>query len=237
MNILNTSFFEHFANLEDPRIERSKEHLLKDIIAIAILGIISGADGWVAIEAYGNAKYEWLKSFLELPNGIPSHDTLSRVFALIEPQQFQECFLSWVNAIVGELELNVIAIDGKTMKQSYDRNYQQKALHIVTAWSSSHQLVLGQKKVHKKSNELTAIPELIEMLEIAGSVITIDAMGCQKDITSLIVKKKGDYVLALKGNQKLLYKVVKEWFEVAEKADYLGRKYDYYSTSGCYEVQ
>jgi hypothetical protein len=110
INILNTSFFEHFANLEDPRIERSKEHLLKDIIAIAILAIISGADGWVAIEAYGNAKYEWLKSFLELPNGIPSHDTFSRVFARIEPQQFQEGFLSWVNAIVGELELNAIAL-------------------------------------------------------------------------------------------------------------------------------
>lgn len=229
MNILNASFFEHFANLKDPRIERSKEHLLKDIIAIAILAIISGADGWVAIEAYGNAKYEWLKSFLELRNGIPSHDTFSRVFARIEPQQFQECFLSWVKAIVEELELNVIAIDGKTMKQSYDRNDQQKALHIVTAWSSSHQLVLGQKKVDKKSNELTAIPELIEMLEIAGSVITIDAMGCQKDIASLIIKKKGDYILALKGNQKLLYQAVKEWFEVARKTDNLGKKeYNYY---------
>jgi hypothetical protein len=213
MNILNSSFLEDFANLKDSRIERSKEPLLKDIIAIAILAIISGAGGWVAIEAYGNAKYEWLKSFLELPNGIPSHDTFSRVFARIEPQQFQECFLSWVNVIVAELELNVIAIDGKIMKQSYDRNDQQKAIHIVTAWSSSHQLVLGQKKVDKKSNELTAIPALIEMLKIAGSVITIDAMGCQKDITSLIIKKKGDYVLALKGNQKLLYQ--KEWFEVA----------------------
>jgi hypothetical protein len=110
MNILNASFLEHLANLIDPRIERSKEHLLKDIIAIAILAIISGADGWVAIEAYGNAKYEWLKSFLELPNGIPSHDTFSRIFSRIEPQQFQECFLSWVNAIVGELELNAIAL-------------------------------------------------------------------------------------------------------------------------------
>ncbi len=130
--------------------------------------------------------------------------------------------MSWVNAIVGELELNVIAIDGKTMKQFYGRNDQQKALHIVTAWSSSHQLVLGQKKLDKKSNELTVIPELIEMLEIAVSVITIDAMGCQKNITSLIVKKKGDYILALKGNQQLLYKAVKEWFEVAQKADYLG---------------
>jgi hypothetical protein len=145
MNILNASFLEHFTTLKDPKIERGKEHLLKDIIAIAILAIISGADGWVAIEAYGNAKYEWLKSFLELPNGIPSHDTFSRVFALIEPQHFQECFLSWVNARVAELELNVIAIDSKTMKQSYDRNDQQKAIHIVTAWSSSHQLVLGKK--------------------------------------------------------------------------------------------
>ena len=149
-------------------------------------------------------------------------------FARIEPQQFQECFLSWVNAIVAELELNVIAIDGKTMKQSYDRNDQQKAIHIVTAWSSSHQLVLGQKEVNKKSNELTAIPALIEMLEIPGSVITIDAMGCQKDITSLIIKKKGDYVLALKWNQKLLYQAVKEWFEVARKSEYLGREYNYY---------
>ena len=122
MNFLNTSLLEHFANLKDPRIERSKEHLLKDIISIAILAVLSGADGWVAIEAYGNAKYEWLKSFLELPNGIPSHDTFSRVFARIEPQQFQESFLSWVNAIVGELGINAIAIDGKTRKQSYDRN-------------------------------------------------------------------------------------------------------------------
>ena len=110
MNLLNTSFLEHFANLKDPRIERSKEHLLKDIRSIAILAVLSGADGWIGIEAYGNAKYEWLKSFLELPNGIPSHDTFSRVFARIEPQQFQECFLSWVNAIVGELELNAIAL-------------------------------------------------------------------------------------------------------------------------------
>jgi len=150
------------------------------------------------------------------------------VYPGIEPEQFQECFLSWVNSIVKELELEVIAIDGKTMKQSYDRNHQQKALHIVTAWSSFHQLVLGQKKVDKKSNELTAIPALIEMLEIADSVITIDAMGCQKDITSLIVKKKGDYVLALKGNQKLLYKAVREWFELAQKEQFLGRKYNYY---------
>jgi hypothetical protein len=139
MNLLNTSFLEHSVNLNDPRIERSKEHLLKDVIAIAILAIISGANEWVAIEAYGHAKYEWLKSFLKLAKGIPSHDTFSRVFSRIEPKQFQEYFLSCVNSIVKELELEVIAIDGKRMKQFYDRNSQQKALPIVTAWSSSHQ--------------------------------------------------------------------------------------------------
>ena len=145
-DLLNVSFLNHFETLTDPRIERSKEHLLMDIVAIAILAVISGADGWGAIELYGKTKYEWLKGFLELPNGIPSHDTFSRVFARIEPKQFQECFLSWVNSITKKLELEVIAIDGKTMKQSYDRKQSQKPLHIVSAWSASHQLVLGQKK-------------------------------------------------------------------------------------------
>ena len=149
-------------------------------------------------------------------------------FARIEPQQFQYCFLSWVNSITQKLELEVIAIDGKTMKQSYDRNQSQKALHIVSAWSSSHQLVLGQKKVKNKSNEQTAIPALLELLEIEGSIITIDALGCQKEITSLIGKKKGDYILSLKGNQKLLHQDVNNWFKLAKKEDLIGRKYSYY---------
>lgn len=227
-DLLNVSFLNHFETLTDPRIERSKEHLLIDIVAIAILAVISGADGWGAIELYGKTKYEWLKGFLELPNGIPSHDTFSRVFARLEPKQFQECFLSWVNSITKKLELEVIAIDGKTMKQSYDRNHSQKPLHIVSAWSSSHQLVLGQKKVNNKSNEVTAIPALLEMLEIAGSIITIDALGCQKEIAALIIKKKGDYLLALKGNQKLLHKDVKDWFELARKEKFAGREHSYY---------
>lgn len=227
-NFLSASFFNYFTTLTDPRIERSKEHLLIDIVAIAILAVVSGAEGWVGIEVYGQAKYEWLKGFLELPNGIPSHDTFSRVFARIDPKQFQDCFLSWVNSITQKLELNVIAIDGKTMKQSYDRNQSQKALHIVSAWSSSHQLVLGQKKVNNKSNEITAIPALLELLEIEGSIITIDALGCQKEIASLIIKKKGDYILALKGNQKLLYQGVKSWFELAQKEEFKGRGYSYY---------
>jgi len=227
-DLLNVSFLNHFEALTDPRIERSKEHLLIDIVAIAILAVISGADGWGAIELYGKAKYEWLKGFLELPNGIPSHDTFSRVFARIEPKQFQECFLSWVNSITKKLELEVIAIDGKTMKQSYDRNQSQKPLHIVSAWSASHQLVLGQKKVNNKSNEVTAIPALLELLEIEKSIITIDALGCQKEIAALIIKKKGDYLLALKGNQKLIHKDVKNWFELARKEEFAGREHSYY---------
>jgi predicted transposase YbfD/YdcC len=227
-DLLNVSFLNHFEALTDPRIERSKEHLLIDIVAIAILAVISGADGWGAIELYGKAKYEWLKGFLELPNGIPSHDTFSRVFARIEPKQFQECFLSWVNSITKKLELEVIAIDGKTMKQSYDRNQSQKPLHIVSAWSASHQLVLGQKKVNKKSNELTAIPALLELLEMEESIITIDAMGCQKEIAALIIKKKGDYLLALKGNQNLIHKDVKKWFELAREEEFVGREHSYY---------
>ena len=227
-DLLNVSFLNHFETLTDPRIERSKEHLLIDIVAIAILAVISGADGWGAIELYGKAKYEWLRGFLKLPNGIPSHDTFSRVFSRLEPKQFQECFLSWVNSITKKLELEVIAIDGKTMKQSYDRNQSQKPLHIVSAWSASHQLVLGQKKVNNKSNEVTAIPALLELLEIEESIITIDAMGCQKEIAALIIKKKGDYLLALKGNQKLLHKDVKNWFELARKEEFAGREHSYY---------
>lgn len=214
--------------MSDPRIERTKDHLLIDILAITILAVISGADGWVAIEAYGEAKYEWLKDFLELPNGIPSHDTFSRVFSRIEPEEFQQCFLSWVNSITKKLGVEVIAIDGKTLKQSYDRNKKQKALHIVSAWSTSNKLVLGQQKVDKKSNEITAIPTLLEMLEIEGSIITIDAMGCQKEIASLIIKKKADYVLALKANHKNLYKEVEGWFELARKENFSGREYKYY---------
>src|SRR4028119_418349 len=227
-DLLNISFLNHFETLTDPRIERSKEHLLIDIVAIAILAVISGADGWGAIELYGKAKYEWLKGFLELPKGIPSHDTFSRVFARIEPQQFQECFLSWVNSITKKLELEVIAIDGKTMKQSYDRNQSQKPLHIVSAWSASHQLVLGPKKVNNKSNEVTAIPALLELLEIEKSIITIDALGCQKEIAALIIKKKRDDLLALKGNQKLIHKDVKNWFELARKEEFAGREHSYY---------
>jgi len=227
-HFLEESFIQNFSALNDPRIERSKEHLLIDIVAISILAVISGAEGWVAIETYGQAKYEWLKEFLSLPNGVPSHDTFSRVWSRIDPSEFQECFQVWVSSITKKLGVEVIAIDGKTLKQSYDRQAQQKALHIVSAWSSSHQLVLGQKKVNDKSNEITAIPALIEMLEIEGGIVTIDAMGCQKEITRLIPQKKGDYIIALKANQKGLYQEIKAGFETAEAEGFNNREYSNY---------
>lgn len=228
LEFLKNSFFQHFTTLKDPRVDRTKEHLLIDIMALAILAIISGADGWVAIETYGKAKHEWLKQFLELPNGIPSHDTISRVFARLCPEAFQECFSKWVNEIVQQLGVEVISLDGKTLKQSYDRNKKQKAIHVVSAWANKHKLVLGQKKVNAKSNEITAIPKLIEMLEISGSIITIDALGCQKEIVTKIINKQADYVLGLKGNQGKLHQQVKDYFEQAYQKNFANIEHSYH---------
>ncbi|MDJ0719862.1 MAG: ISAs1 family transposase [Prochloraceae cyanobacterium] len=222
---LRNSFLIHFQNLKDPRIDRTKDHLLIDIIAISILAVISGSDGWKAIETYGKAKEQWLKTFLKLPNGIPSHDTISRVFQRLNPEEFAESFSSWINLIVQELGAEVISIDGKTLKQSYDRNSFQKSLHIVSAWANNNKLVLGQKKVDSKSNEITAIPALLESIDIAGNIITIDAMGTQKEIAKLIINKKADYILALKANQSKLHQQVKEWFEKAKNNEFFEIEY------------
>jgi predicted transposase YbfD/YdcC len=227
-HFLALGFQKHFATVNDPRIGRTKAHLLLDIIAIALLAVISGAEGWEGIETYGKAKYEWLKEFLELPNGIPSHDTFSRVFARIDPKEFSESFAGWVKTVTEKLGVEVIAVDGKTVKGSYDRKEGKKALHLVSAWSSSHRLVLRQQKVKNKSNEITAIPELLEMLSIEGAVLTLDAMGCQKEIASLIIQKKANYVLCLKANHKGLYERVFDEFQVAREANFVGREYDYY---------
>lgn len=228
---LESTFIKHFACLEDPRVERTKHHLLIDIIAIAILAVISGADGWVAIETYGQAKQEWLASFLSLPNGIPSHDTFARVFARLEPSEFEQCFTNWINTITKELGAQVIPIDGKTLRGSYDREAKQKPLTVISAWASSHRLLLGQLKVNSKSNEITAIPELLKMLNISGSIITIDAMGCQKSIATLIRHQGADYVLALKGNQGNLYDQVEEFFKQAQVAGFSGIEHSYYHSS------
>ncbi len=164
---------DHFSQLEDPRIERTKQHQLIDIVTIALCGVICGADTWVDIESYGRAKYEWLKQFLELPHGIPSHDTFARVFARLNPEQFQQCFLNWIKSISHVSEGEVIAIDGKTLRHSYDRGRDKKAIHMVSAWATNQRLVLGQVKVDKKSNEITAIPALLKVLELNGCIVTI----------------------------------------------------------------
>ena len=221
---------DHFKDLEDKRIERTKKHKLIDIVTIAICAVICGVDSWVLMETYGKKKEEWLKQFLELPNGIPSHDTFARVFARIDPQQFQNSFLSWIKSINKITAGEVIAIDGKTLRHSYDKGKEKGAIHMVSAWATNNRLVLGQCKVDEKSNEITAIPELIKVLEIAGCIVTIDAMGCQKQIVKSIVDKSGEYVIALKKNQGNLYKNVEEIFKEAIAKGFEGFKYSNYHT-------
>jgi predicted transposase YbfD/YdcC len=210
---LKASIDKHFGEIEDPRVERRRAHHLVDIIAIALFAVISGADSWVGIETYGQAKEEWLKQFLKLANGIPSHDTFARVFARLDPEKLEAEFRNWVQTIAGKLSAQVIAIDGKASRGSYDREKGIKDLQLVSAWATSSRLVLGQEAVDKKSNEITAIPKLLEQLELKGCIITIDAMGTQKKIAQQICQAGADYILALKGNQGKLSKGVRKWFE------------------------
>ncbi|NEO82556.1 ISAs1 family transposase [Moorena sp. SIO4G3] len=205
-----TTIYEHFSDLKDPRVDRTKLHKLIDIITITICAVISGADTWVDIELYGKTKYKWLKKFLELPNGIPSHDTIARVFAKLETEQLQQCFLKWVQSISQVTFGEIVAIDGKTLRHSYDKSSDKAAIHMVSAWATANRLVLGQVKVDEKSNEITAIPKLIKVLELSGCIITIDAMGCQKEIVKQIVAKEADYLITLKKNQAYLYERVEK---------------------------
>jgi predicted transposase YbfD/YdcC len=220
---IQQSLVKHFGNMEDPRVERTKKHLLRDILGIAILAIIAGAQGWEDIENYGISKQSWLEEILELPNGIPSDDTFRRVFELIDPEQLNRCFLSWVNTLVTKMGGEIIPIDGKTIRGFYDRNQGKSALHMISAWASEQRLVLAQMKVEDKSNKIPAIPALLELLDIAGSIITIDAMGTQTEIAKKIIDKKADYLLTLKANHPTLHSQVQEWFEAAQADNFLGK--------------
>jgi predicted transposase YbfD/YdcC len=204
---------QYFGEIPDPRVERTRVHQLLDIIAIALLAVLAGADGWVAIETYGNAKRPWLETFLALPNGIPSHDTFARVFARLDPEAFELGFQQWVKTFVSCLGAQLIAIDGKTVRGSYDREAGIKALQLVSAWASDHRLVLGQCRVADKSNEITAIPVLLEQLALAGCIVSIDAMGTQCAIAQQIQAQHADYILALKGNHSTLLTQAQSWFE------------------------
>jgi predicted transposase YbfD/YdcC len=221
---------DHFAQMSDPRIDRTKLHKLIDILTIAICAVICGADSWVAIELYGCTKYEWLKTFLELPNGIPSHDTFARVFAQLNPQQFQECFLNWIKTIHNKTAGEVVAIDGKTLCGSHDTRIEKSAIQIVSAWATTNKLVLGQVKVDSKSNEITAIPELIKVLELNGCIVTIDAIGCQKEIVKLITQQNADYVITLKKNQGNLYESVEELFKLGISTSFQEFQHSTYKT-------
>lgn len=220
-----TSLSEHFAGLTDPRVESRTDHPLVNIIVITVCAVICGAESWVEVELFGQSKFDWLAEFLDLSQGIPSHDTLGRVFGQLNAEQFQSCFLSWVQAAMEVTHGQVIAIDGKTLRRSHNQTIGKAAIHMVSAWASLNQVGLGQLKVDEKSNEITAIPALLEMLEIAGCIVTIDALGCQKEIAQKIVDKDGDYVLALKENQGNLYQAVKDLFEYAQETAFVDCDY------------
>ena len=186
-------------------MDRTRQHHLLDLVAIALCGVLCGANNWSAIVLWGRANHDWLATFLELPNGIPSHDTFGRVFALLDPEQFAACFTGWMAAVCQRLGLQQVAIDGKALRRSHDRGKGQAALHLVSAWSVENGLTLGQRAVDGKSNEITAIPALLQLLDVSGALVTIDAMGCQKDIAAAIRAVKADYLLAVKENQPHLY--------------------------------
>lgn len=230
MSIGPGSISEHFARLRDPRIDRTKDHPLINILVIALCGIICGADDWVEIEAFGKAKREWLSQHLDLSKGIPSHDTFGRVFARLNPEQFQEGFLSWMQAVSTLTSGQVIALDGKQLRGSGDGRLGQKAITMVSAYATQNHLVLAQTKVDEKSNEITALPKLLEILEIAGCIITIDAIGCQTAIAAQIVEQKADYVLALKANQGRLYEDTASFFAQARHTQFAGIAHDYHKT-------
>jgi len=223
------SIAEHFGQVKDPR-NLGVDHLLIEIITIAICAVVCGADDWVEIEQFGQAKESWLRTFLLLPHGIPSHDTFGRVFGRIEPHEFQSGFISWVTAISQLTGGQIIAIDGKRLRRSYDGQLGKAAIHMVSAWASENRLVLGQVKTDEKSNEITAIPELLKVLALKGCIVTIDAMGCQTEIAKLIIEAEGDYVLALKGNQGTLHDDVQDLFAYAQEINFKDVAHDFVQT-------
>lgn len=218
---MNEFSIQHlFADLEDPRQAHKVRHRLVDIVLLAILAVISNAQSWTEIQAFGEAKQDWLKQFLTLENGIPSHDTIQRVFQILDPDVLMGRFIQWTQHIMDVTEGRLIAIDGKTVRGSYDQRSNQQALHLVRAWATEQGLLLGHQKVDAKTNEITAIPEVLQLLALKGCIVTIDAMGCQTEIAQQIVAQGGDYVLALKANQPRLYAHAVDWFDHARQTEF-----------------
>lgn len=222
------SLLDSFANLEDPRLDRKKLHTLLDIIFLTVSAVASGADGWEAIEDFGHEKLDWLRQYIPLENGIPSHDCIAYTLSSLSPKAFRECFMDWTQSVCDQTDGEVIAIDGKTARGSRDRKNKRSPLHMVSAWACRNRLVLAQEATDEKSNEITAIPRLLELLELKGCIVTIDAMGCQHAIASQIAEQEGDYVLGLKGNQGQLHEAVDDFFTTAREQDFKEVCFDYH---------
>ncbi|MEI9897879.1 MAG: ISAs1 family transposase [Chthoniobacter sp.] len=217
-----TSLSQYLSIIADPRVDRTKEHSLHDLLIIAVLAMLCGGESFVDFADFGRAQESWLRTFLPLPNGIPSHDTFGRVFALLDPEQFAACFSSWTQSLRQSLAQEIVAVDGKTVRRSHDRARGRPAIHLVSAWASENGLVLGQIKIEEKSNEITAIPALLRALELRGCIVTIDAMGTQKAIAKEIVEADAQYVLALKGNHEKVHAEVREFFADARARQFPG---------------
>jgi predicted transposase YbfD/YdcC len=217
---MSATFIEHFSDLKDPRDDKNKKHQLMDIVFLVIAGVISGAEGWEAIETFGEEKLEWLRKYFPFANGVPSHDCIRMVMISLSPKALQGCFARWMQAMVEVANGEVVAIDGKTLRRSFDRAEGLGAIQMVSAWAKRNGVSLGQVKTDEKSNEITAIPALLALLELRGCIVTLDAMGCQREIAEKIREQGADYVLAVKKNQKELHQALEDYFETAEGAGY-----------------
>lgn len=217
----------HFARISDPRTGNAKLHGLLDILVIALCAVVCGADDWEAISRWGKTKRRWLKRFLALPHGIPSPDTFRRVLERLNPEEFQKAFLEWVQSVNVLTHGQVIAIDGKTLRRSHDQALGKDAIHMVSAWATTNHLVLGQVTMDEHSNEITAVPALLRLLEVSGCIVTVDAQNCQTEIAETIVAQGADYVLAVKKNQKALYEELKDLFTESEKVQFLQVPYQH----------
>jgi predicted transposase YbfD/YdcC len=222
------SIEECFGNIEDPRVQGRCDYPLMEVMTIAICAVIAGSETWTDIETYGKSKEVWLKQFLPLENGIPSHDTFGDVFSVLDGEQFQESFIRWVETVFVVTRGQVVSIDGKTSRRSHDKTIGKDAIHMVSAWANTNGISLGQRKIDEKSNEITAIPDLLDLLYVSGCIVTIDAMGCQKQIAQKIVDKKADYILSVKDNQKKLHQDLQDWFAYADQTGFADMRHDYH---------
>jgi predicted transposase YbfD/YdcC len=221
------SILHHFASLPDPRRSRRRLHSLLDLIAVAICAVVAGCDDWVEVAAYGRKKLDWFRTFLPLPHGVPSHDTFARVFRLLEPRAFQRCFTRWIEAVQTATGDKLVAIDGKTLRHSFDAAAGKSALHLVSAWAGRNRLVLAQCAVDGHSNEITALPELVALLDLKGATVTLDAMGCQKEVVEALRDQGADYVITVKGNQGTLYADLTDFFTACLDNDFAGVPHRY----------